>query len=77
MDQELETHRLEHGPKRRKISGGGNNEDEDDVEDINAGEDDMMDDVLDVDENNGRGEETVKADTDNGSPATDKKEEVA
>ncbi|KAL8155947.1 uncharacterized protein LOC141666487 [Apium graveolens] len=77
MDQELETHRLEHGPKRRKISGGGNNEDEDDVEDINAGEDDMMDDVLDVDENNGRGEETVKADTDNGSPATDIKEEVA
>lgn len=76
MDQELETHRLEHGPKRRKISGGGNNEDEDDVEDINAGEDDMMDDVLDVDENNGRGEETVKADTDNGSPATGKKEEV-
>lgn len=77
MDQELETHRLEHGPKRRKISGGGNNDDEDDVEDINAGEDDMMDDVLDVDENNGRGEETVKADTYNGSPATDKKEEVA
>ncbi|KAK1402311.1 hypothetical protein POM88_001916 [Heracleum sosnowskyi] len=54
MDRELETtHRLEHGPK--KVSGGGNNED------------DMMDDVLDVDEDNGRGEETMKAHTDKGS----------
>lgn len=41
MDKELDTHRLEHGPKPRKIPGGSNNEDEDDVEDINVGEDDM------------------------------------
>lgn len=47
MDKELETHRLEHGPKTRKIPGGDANLDEDDVEDI----DDMMDDVLDVDDN--------------------------
>ncbi|KAL6964342.1 hypothetical protein U1Q18_035397 [Sarracenia purpurea var. burkii] len=69
MDKELETHRLEHGPKTRKIiPGGGNNEDEDDVEDINVGEDDMMDDVLDVDENNRRGgDETVKAEPGNAS----------
>ncbi|GER24706.1 protein-protein interaction regulator [Striga asiatica] len=49
MDKELETHQLEHGPKTRKIPG--NNEDEDDVEDINAAEDDVMDDVLGVEEN--------------------------
>ncbi|XP_057464672.1 uncharacterized protein LOC130754468 [Actinidia eriantha] len=67
MDQELETHRLEHGPKTRKIPGGGNNEDEDDVEDINVGEDDMMDDVLDVDENGRRVDETVKAEAGNDS----------
>ncbi|KAL6515254.1 hypothetical protein OROHE_018886 [Orobanche hederae] len=61
MDRELETHQLEHGPKTRKITGQSNNEDEDDVEDINAGEDDvMMDDVLGVDE-------TVKIETGNGS----------
>ncbi|KAL6545769.1 hypothetical protein OROGR_009643 [Orobanche gracilis] len=60
MDRELETHQLEHGPKTRKITGQNNNEDEDDVEDINAGEDDvMMDDVLGVDE-------TVKIETGNG-----------
>ncbi|PKI46004.1 hypothetical protein CRG98_033644 [Punica granatum] len=52
MDKELDTHRLEHGPKTRKIPGSGSNEDdEDDVEDINAGEDDMMDDVLGVEDN--------------------------
>lgn len=67
MDKELETHRLEHGPKKRKIPGGSNNEDEDDVEDINAGEEDLMDDVLDVDENDRRGDETVKADAENGN----------
>ncbi|GJS35155.1 pinin [Tanacetum coccineum] len=60
MDKELETHRLEHGPKTRVIPGGDNNEDEDDVEDINVGEDDMMDDVLDVDDNGRRVEETLK-----------------
>ncbi|CAN0906773.1 PNN [Linum grandiflorum] len=50
MDKELESHRLEHGPKTRKIPGGGDSEDE--VEDINVGEDDndMMDDVLVVEE---------------------------
>ncbi|KAI3702073.1 hypothetical protein L6452_27719 [Arctium lappa] len=69
MDKELETHRLEHGPKTRKIPGGDNNEDEDDVEDINVGEDDMMDDVLDVDDSGSRrAEETVKPDAGNVSP---------
>ncbi|KAE8707492.1 protein interaction regulator family protein isoform 2 [Hibiscus syriacus] len=28
MDKELDSHRLEHGPKKRKIPGGNNNEDE-------------------------------------------------
>ncbi|KAL7227834.1 hypothetical protein ACSBR1_022671 [Camellia fascicularis] len=70
MDKELETHRLEHGPKTRKIPSGSNNQDEDDVEDINIGEDDMMDDVLEVDENN-RTDETVKPETGNGSPHVD------
>jgi len=65
MDKELETHRLEHGPKTRKIPGGGENEDEDDVEDINVGEDDLMDDVLGVDENNRRGDEATKAEAGN------------
>ncbi|XP_071727015.1 uncharacterized protein [Rutidosis leptorrhynchoides] len=67
MDKELETHRLEHGPKTRKIPGGNNNEDEDDVEDINVGEDDMMDDVLEVDDSR-RTEETVKPDPGTLSP---------
>ncbi|XP_044479092.1 pinin-like isoform X1 [Mangifera indica] len=62
MDKELDSHRLEHGPKSRKIPGGSNNdEDEEDVEDINVGEDDMMDDVLDV-EDNRRTDESSKAD---------------
>lgn len=69
MDKELETHRLEHGPKTRKIPGGDNNEDEDDVEDINVGEDDMMDDVLDVDDNGRRVEETVKPEASALSPS--------
>ncbi|KAF8086912.1 hypothetical protein N665_0609s0042 [Sinapis alba] len=48
MDKELETHIMEHGPKKRKIPGGGDEEEEDEVEDINVGEDEMtMDDVLD------------------------------
>lgn len=77
MDKELETHRLEHGPKPRKIPGGGNEEDEeeDDVEDINVGEDDIMDDVLDVDNENGRRvDESVKLEASNGgSPQADSK----
>lgn len=44
MDKELETHRLEHGPKTRRIPGSSN-DDEDDVEDI-AAEDELIDDVL-------------------------------
>ncbi|KAE8700479.1 protein interaction regulator family protein isoform 2 [Hibiscus syriacus] len=74
MDKELDSHRLEHGPKKRKIPGGNNNEDEEDVEDINVGEDDMMDDVLDVDDNNGRADETSKADLLNTSPLPDNAE---
>ncbi|XP_021286097.1 pinin [Herrania umbratica] len=70
MDKELDTHRLEHGPKKRTIPGG-NNEDEEDVEDINVGEDDMMDDVLDVDDNGRRGDETAKAEPDHTSPPPD------
>jgi pinin len=42
MDKEFDTRRLEHGPKTREIPGGSNNEEDDDVEDINVGEDDMM-----------------------------------
>ncbi|MED6192451.1 hypothetical protein PIB30_010084 [Stylosanthes scabra] len=49
MDKELDTHRLEHGSKKRKIPGGSNNEDDEDVEDINIGEEDMMEDVLEDD----------------------------
>ncbi|KAK6156933.1 hypothetical protein DH2020_011181 [Rehmannia glutinosa] len=75
MDKELETHQLEHGPKTRIIPGQSNNEDEDDVEDINVAEDDMMDDVLDVDENARRIDETVKVEAGNGSPLEDKKDE--
>ncbi|XVE94017.1 hypothetical protein REPUB_Repub01dG0244000 [Reevesia pubescens] len=69
MDKELDTHRLEHGPKKRKIPGG--NEDEEDVEDITVGEDDMMDDVLDVDDNGRRGDEPAKTEPDNASPLPD------
>ncbi|CAM8977857.1 unnamed protein product [Rhodiola kirilowii] len=52
MDKELETHRLVHGPKKRKMPGGSNNEEEEDyIEDLNIGEEDIIDDVLGVDEN--------------------------
>ena len=72
MDKELDTHRLEHGPKKRKIPGGSTNEDDDDVEDINVGEDDMMDDELD-DESGRRVEETIKTEAADNSadPAAD------
>ncbi|PON83867.1 Pinin/SDK/MemA protein [Trema orientale] len=74
MDKELDTHRLEHGPKKRTIPSGSNNEEEDDVEDIN-GEDDMMDDVLDVDDSSRRGDETARTDaTIDVSPNADKTE---
>ncbi|CAH2037566.1 unnamed protein product [Thlaspi arvense] len=49
MDKELETHRMENGPKKRKIPGGGGDEEEEEeeVEDINGGEDEMiMDEIL-------------------------------
>ncbi|XP_042010764.1 pinin-like [Salvia splendens] len=74
MDKELETHQLEPGPKIRIIPGQSNNEDEDDVEDINVAEDDLMDDVLGVDDNGRRADETEKLDTGN-SPPVEKKEE--
>ncbi|KAI4299021.1 hypothetical protein L6164_032516 [Bauhinia variegata] len=67
MDKELDTHRLEHGPKKRKIPGGNNNEDEDDVEDINVGEDDMIDDVLVDDDSGRRVDEPIKEETGNTS----------
>ncbi|XP_021759316.1 pinin-like [Chenopodium quinoa] len=67
MDKELETHRLEHGPKARKIPDA-NNEDEEEVEDINVGEDDMMDDILDLDETE-RVDEQNKRDEDDGNPS--------
>ncbi|XP_004485519.1 uncharacterized protein [Cicer arietinum] len=73
MDKELDSHRLEHGPKKRKIPDGSNNEDDDDdVEDINVGEDDMMDDELD-DDSGRRIEETVKTEAGNtiADPAAD------
>ncbi|KAI0498757.1 hypothetical protein KFK09_019649 [Dendrobium nobile] len=43
MDKELETHRLVHGPKTRRISGG--NDEDEDVEDIVI-EDELLDEVL-------------------------------
>ncbi|CAH8353822.1 unnamed protein product [Eruca vesicaria subsp. sativa] len=53
MDKDLETHIMEHGPKKRKIPGGGDEEEEDEVEDINGGEDEItMDDVLEEGEGN-------------------------
>ncbi|KAL2342159.1 hypothetical protein Fmac_010099 [Flemingia macrophylla] len=72
MDKELDTHRLEHGPKKRKIPDGNNNEEDDDVEDINVGEDDMMDDELD-DDSGRRIDETTKTEAGNASedPAAD------
>jgi len=73
MDKELDTHRLEHGPKKRKIPDGNNNEDDDDdVEDINVGEDDMMDDELD-DDSGRRIDETTKSEAGNAivDPAAD------
>ncbi|KAL5714495.1 hypothetical protein ACHQM5_016447 [Ranunculus cassubicifolius] len=51
MDKELETHQAEHGPKTTRKVVGNNDDDEEDVEDINVGEDDIMDDVLDVTSN--------------------------
>ncbi|KAL9259893.1 Pinin-like protein [Drosera capensis] len=73
MDKELDTHRVEHGPKTRKIAGG-NPEDEDDVEDITVGEDDMLDDVLGVEENgneNGSKVEDNVKDADDGTSVVD------
>ncbi|KAH0455803.1 hypothetical protein IEQ34_015835 [Dendrobium chrysotoxum] len=43
MDKELETHRLVHGPKTRRISGS--NDEDEDVEDIVI-EDELLDEVL-------------------------------
>ncbi|ONK58458.1 uncharacterized protein A4U43_C09F13200 [Asparagus officinalis] len=43
MDKEVETHRLEHGPKPRRIPGS--NDEEEDVEDI-VTEDELMDEIL-------------------------------
>ncbi|KAJ7946662.1 pinin [Quillaja saponaria] len=75
MDKELESHRLEHGPKKGNIPGGSDNEDDEDVEDINVGEDDMIDDVLDNGDTSRRDDETSKleagntrADADNVDP---------
>lgn len=66
MDKELDSHRLEQGPKKRKIPGGGDNEvDDDDVEDINVGDDDIMDDVLVGDDSGIRVDETSKAEAGN------------
>lgn len=45
MDKELETHRLEHGPKPRRIPGS-ENIDEEDVDDIGAEDELTMDDVM-------------------------------
>ncbi|KAF5190337.1 protein-protein interaction regulator family protein, partial [Thalictrum thalictroides] len=71
MDKELETHQLEHGPKTRKIPGGDrNNDEEDDVEDIDAGEDDIMDDVLVVDDNRGI-DDSSNPEAGNASPSPD------
>ncbi|KAL8150730.1 hypothetical protein V2J09_020538 [Rumex salicifolius] len=75
MDKELETHRLEHGPKRRNIPRGDNEEDDDDVEDINAGDDDLMDDVLGVEENNRRADDIDTMKPEESDIATDNPEQ--
>ncbi|XP_020968033.1 rRNA-processing protein EFG1-like [Arachis ipaensis] len=64
MDKELDTHRLEHGPKKRKIPCRSANDDDDDVEDINVGQDDMMDDELE-DDSGRRVEEAIETEADN------------
>ncbi|KAF9601389.1 hypothetical protein IFM89_019242 [Coptis chinensis] len=72
MDKELETHQLEHGPKTRKIPGSAeNNDDDDDVEDINVGEDDIMDDVLVADDNNRSLDVATKPEAGDASPSPD------
>ena len=64
MDKELETHRLEHCPKPRRIPGS--NDEEEDVEDTVA-EDELMDEVLGVPERvDGDASKTPEAG--NGSP---------
>jgi pinin len=45
MDNDLDTHRAEHGPKTRRIPEEG--DDDEDVEDM-AAEDELMDEVLGV-----------------------------
>ncbi|XXG70861.1 hypothetical protein AAC387_Pa07g0248 [Persea americana] len=67
MDEELESHILEHGPKTRKIPGSNN--EEEDVEDI-VGEEDMMDVVLEVDDNR-RVDSASEIQTGSGSPNPD------
>ncbi|KAJ0984486.1 hypothetical protein J5N97_002842 [Dioscorea zingiberensis] len=64
MDKELETHRLEHGPKKRRIPGS--NDEEEDVEDI-AVEDELMDEDLEANERI-EGDSSKLPDTGNGSP---------
>ncbi|KAH7655756.1 pinin protein [Dioscorea alata] len=64
MDKELETHRLEHGPKKRRIPGS--NDEEEDVEDI-AVEDELMDEDLEAHERI-ESESSKLPDTGNGSP---------
>ena len=64
MDKELETHRLEHGPKPRRIPGS--NDEEEDVEDIVA-EDELMDEVLGVPER-ADGNASKMPEAGNGSP---------
>lgn len=65
MDKELETHKLEHGPKTRRIPGG--NDDEEDVEDI-AAEDELMDEVIEVHERI-HGDTAKLSETGNASPS--------
>lgn len=65
MDKELETHRLEHGPKPRRISGV--NDEEEDVEDIVA-EDELMDEVIGVPDRVIDGETAKIPESGNGSP---------
>lgn len=71
MDEDLDTHRAEHGPKTRRIPEEGGNDDDEDVEEDMAAEDELMDEVLGVNDaiNDDPTKPAEEAATDGGEPA--------
>ncbi|KAK8969277.1 hypothetical protein KSP40_PGU005193 [Platanthera guangdongensis] len=68
MDEDLDTHRLEHGPKTRMRNiRGGNDHDDEDVEDINTVEDELMDEVLEPHDRPEHPDPTKMPETGNGA----------